>query len=62
MAALIIIMLWIGMAVALHKYEDKKREELRRIQRKKRHEQAKRYDFDILSCEEPEYFELRKSA
>ena len=55
-------MLWFGMAVALNKYENKKKEEEARKEKRRRYEKAKRYDFDILSYDEQEYFELKKSA
>ncbi len=62
MVALMIVMLWLGMAVALNKYENKKKEEEARREKRRRYEMAKRYDFDILSYDEQEYFELKKSA
>ncbi len=60
MGALIIVMLWLGINIAIEiLYEDKKKQ-LRKKSVKK--VQRRNYDFDILSYDEPEYTQLKKSA
>lgn len=58
MSALIIIMLWVGLCLAVQFFNDRKIEAKER--RVKRIEK-KVYDFDILSYED-DFSELRKSA
>lgn len=59
MFALVLIMLWVGLCLAVQFYNDRKEEAKER--RRVRHIEKKVYDFDILSCED-DFSELRKSA
>ena len=59
MSALIIIMLWVGLCLAVQYFNDRKEEA--RERRVVRRIEKKVYDFDILSCED-DFSELRKSA
>lgn len=60
MGALIIVMLWLGINIAIEiLYEDKKKH-LRKKSAKPI--QRKNYDFNILSYDESDYTQLKKSA
>lgn len=60
MGALMLVMLWLGINIAIEIFHEDKKQQVRKKWAKK--DQKKNYDFDILSYDEDDYTPLKKSA